>query len=241
MVVTGGGRGIGAQVVRQLVAAGSQVVFSYLSNQQAAEALCEELGTGAHAVRADVADSDQVALLFNYAVENLGAVEGLVNNAGIVGYKQRLDEMSAERLQQMFDTNVLGLMYCCQAASRVMSTRYGGQGGAIVNVSSAAARIGSPGEYVDYAASKGAVDTLTVGLAKELAEEGVRVNGVRPGIINTDIHASGGQPDRAQRLQHLIPMQRPGEAEEVAQSICWLLSAQASYCTGAILDVSGGR
>ncbi len=198
-------------------------------------------GGTAIAVQADVAIEAQVVAMFEKIDAKLGPLHSLVNNAGVVDVASRVDAMSVERLQRMFNTNVLGAFVCAREAVKRMSTRHGGAGGCIVNVSSAAARLGSPGQYVDYAASKAALDTFTLGLAKEVAAEGIRVNAVRPGIIDTDIHASGGQPDRAQALASQIPMQRPGTAQEVAQAIVWLLGAASSYTTGAILDVAGGR
>ncbi|MDE2275729.1 MAG: SDR family oxidoreductase, partial [Burkholderiales bacterium] len=193
------------------------------------------------ALQADVADDAQVRALFATLDREAGALDGLVNSAGVVDAAARVDEMSAARVARMFAINVLGTFACAREALRRMSRRHGGRGGAIVNVSSVAATLGSPAQYVDYAASKGAVDTFTVGLAREVATEGVRVNAVRPGIIDTEIHASGGEPDRARRLAASVPMQRAGQADEVAAAIVWLLSAEAAYATGALLDVSGGR
>ena len=243
-LITGGSRGIGAATALSLANAGHNICIVYRENAISAEEVIKEVeqrGGAGICVQANVGDVDAVTTAFTQCEQHFGPVTGLVNNAGIVGVKARLDEMDLERLTRMLHTNVLGVMLCAQAAIKQMSTRHGGTGGSIVNVSSVASRVGAPGEYVDYAASKGAVDTLTLGLAKELALEGIRVNAVRPGIIDTDIHASGGQPDRATRLAGQIPMQRSGRAAEVANSICWLLSDAASYCTGAILDVSGGR
>jgi NAD(P)-dependent dehydrogenase (short-subunit alcohol dehydrogenase family) len=199
------------------------------------------LGGTAITVQADVAHEDQILSMFAKIDAKLGRLTALVNNAGVVDVACRVDDMSVARLQRMFTTNVVGSMVCAREAVRRMSTRHGGSGGAIVNVSSVAATLGSAGQYVDYAASKGAIDTFTVGLAREVAAEGVRVNAVRPGLIDTEIHASGGQPDRAQRLAAQVPMQRPGTADEIAAAIVWLLSEHASYTTGAILDVGGGR
>jgi NAD(P)-dependent dehydrogenase (short-subunit alcohol dehydrogenase family) len=188
-----------------------------------------------------VADAQQVQALFDTVRAQLGPVQGLVNNAGVVDVAERVDAMSPARVQRMFAVNVFGSFYCAQQALLQMSTRHGGAGGAIVNLSSVAARLGAPGQYVDYAAAKGAIDSFTLGLAREVAAEGVRVNAVRPGIIDTDIHASGGQPDRARLLAPQLPMQRAGSADEVAALVCWLLSADAAYISGALVDVSGGR
>jgi NAD(P)-dependent dehydrogenase (short-subunit alcohol dehydrogenase family) len=192
-------------------------------------------------VQADVADEAQVLRMFDTLDAKLGRLKGLVNNAGVVDVTARLDEMSVARWRRMFDINVIGSLLCAREAVRRMSPRHGGSGGAIVNVSSAASRLGSPGQYLDYAAAKGAIDAFTIGLAKEVAAEGIRVNAVRPGLIETEIHASGGLPDRVRDLQHLVPMQRGGTALEVAQAIVWLLSDAASYTTMSLLDVSGGR
>ena len=234
-IVTGGSRGIGAATVARLRHAGHDVLFSYRSDADAARAVAE--ATGAVGIRADVADEADVLRIFAAADEmGGGEVRVLVNNAGIVGTRTTVGELTAERVRRIFDVNVLGTILCCREAVRRMSS-----GAAIVNVGSVAARLGSGGQYVDYAASKAAVDTLTVGLAAEVAAQGIRVNCLRPGIIDTDIHASGGDPDRAERLSPVIPMQRPGTADEIAAAIAWLCSDEASYMTGAIVDVSGGR
>jgi NAD(P)-dependent dehydrogenase (short-subunit alcohol dehydrogenase family) len=237
-VVTGGGRGIGAATARRAARAGYRVCVSWTSNEGAARAVADEVG--GRAVRADVADEADVRSLFA-AADELGPVTALVANAGIVARTARLDEITADRMRRMLDVNVLGVMLTAREAVRRMSTRHGGAGGSIVTVGSLASRLGSPGVYVDYAASKGAVDTFTLGLAREVASEGVRVNVVRPGIIDTEIHASGGEPDRAAQIGAQAPIQRPGTADEVAAAIMWLLSDEASYTTGAILDVGGGR
>lgn len=244
VLITGGSRGIGAAVARQAAAAGYAVVISYVSHAIKAQALTAELTAAGHralAVQADVRREADILRLFATVDTQVGRLTALVNNAGVVDRKARLDQMSADRLHRMFETNVIGALLCAREAIKRMSTLHGGHGGVIVNVSSAAARLGSPAEYIDYAASKGAIDTMTLGLAREVGAEGIRVNAVRPGLIDTDIHASGGQPDRISKLQHQIPMQRGGSADEVADTILWLMSPQSSYVTGALIDVSGGR
>ncbi|KAI9031242.1 hypothetical protein DFJ74DRAFT_744365 [Hyaloraphidium curvatum] len=244
LIITGGSRGIGAAVAR-LAAPSFNVALTSNANKEAAEALLPSLrshGNKAMAVRCDVASEDDVVGLFRAVESELGPVTHLCNSAGILGPISRLDAMDAKRIEDVFRTNVLGTFLCCREAVRRMSTAKGGRGGAIVNLSSAAARLGSPFEFVDYASSKGAIDTLTIGLAKEVAREGIRVNAVRPGLIATDIHASAGAPDRVERLAAGVPIGRGGTAEEVAHSIMYLLDdVAASYVTGAILDVAGGR
>jgi NAD(P)-dependent dehydrogenase (short-subunit alcohol dehydrogenase family) len=242
-VVTGGSRGIGAATARRLAAQGWSVCFSYLTSSDAAKRVvvaCEAAGAEALAVQSDVAEPDEVAALFE-AAARLGRVAALVNNAGIADQKQRVDELSPERLRRMTAVNFVGPFLCAGEAVRRMSSLHGGQGGAIVNVSSIAARLGGPGEWVDYAATKGALDTMTIGLAKEVGAEGIRVNAVRPGLIDTEIHAANGQPHRLEQMAPGVPMQRAGAVEEVANAIAWLCSDAASYVTGAILDVGGGR
>ncbi len=244
IVITGGGRGIGAATAYAAAKRGYAVCVNYVRDRAAADVVVDVIqdrGGMAVAVAADVASEDDVVRLFETVDEKLGPVTALVNNAGILGRQMRLDGMLAARLNRIFAVNVTGAFLCAREAVRRMSTQYGGQGGAIVNVSSSAARLGAPGEYVDYAASKGAIDSMTIGLAKEVASEGIRVNAVRPGIIYTDIHASGGEPARVDRVKEAVPMKRGGQAEEVANAIMWLLSDEASYSTGAFIDVSGGR
>jgi NAD(P)-dependent dehydrogenase (short-subunit alcohol dehydrogenase family) len=244
MLISGGSRGIGAATARLAAAQGYALAVGYVRDEPAAEALVREIraaGGRAIAVRADVSREADVWRLFETVDRELGTLSVLVNSAGVVGRTARVDEMNEERLRRILGINVIGSMLCAGQAVRRMSTAKGGAGGSIVNVSSAAARHGSPAEYVDYAASKGAIDSFTIGLAKEIAAEGIRVNAVRPGIIETEIHASGGDPGRAARLGPTVPMQRAGSAAEVANAILWLASSAASYCTGAILDVAGGR
>lgn len=244
LLVTGGSRGIGAATALLAARKGYAVAVNYTSNAGAAADVVraiEAAGGKALAVHADVADEAQVLRMFELVDARLGRLTALVNNAGVVDVAARVDEMSVARFKRMFDINVIGSLLCAREAVRRMSTRHGGRGGSIVNVSSAAARLGAPGQYVDYAAAKGAIDTFTIGLAKEVAAEGIRVNAVRPGLIETDIHASGGLPNRVRDLAHQVPMQRGGSAEEVAQAIVWLLSPEASYTTMSLVDISGGR
>jgi len=244
LVVTGGARGIGAATARLAAERGYSVCINYRQNQQAAAHLVtaiEAAGARAVAIKADVGVEADVVRLFETCDAALGSVDALVNNAGVLETQMRVDTIDAARLQRIFATNVIGAFLCAREAVRRMSTRHGGRGGAIVNVSSGAARLGAPGEYVDYAASKGAIDTFTIGLAKEVAEEGIRVNAVRPGFIYTDIHASGGEPGRVDRVKTLVPMKRGGTAAEVARAILWLLSDEASYTTGTFIDVTGGK
>ena len=244
LLITGGSRGIGAATALLAAQRGYAVAVNYTANSLAADDVVRQIrASGGHAitVQADVAVEAQVMAMFEKIDAKLGRLTALVNNAGVVDVAARVDQMSVARLKRMFDINVVGSFLCAREAVKRMSTRHGGTGGSIVNVSSVAARLGGSGQYVDYAASKGAVDTLTVGLAKEVAMEGIRVNAVRPGIIETEIHASGGQPDRARAMAPLVPMQRAGSALEVAQAIVWLLSDESSYTTGSLLDVTGGR
>ena len=244
LLITGASRGIGAATARRAAAAGWDVAINYARDAAAAEGVAAEvraLGRRALTVAADVADEAAVLALFARVDAELGPLGGLVNNAGIVDMKARLDEMDVARWQRMWAVNLTGSLLCAREAVRRMSTRHGGAGGAIVNLGSAAARLGSPGLYIDYAMSKGAIDTFTHGLALEVAAEGIRVNAVRPGMIDTDIHAASGDRNRPHAAAQLIPMQRPGTADEIAAAVVWLLSADASYTTGAILDVSGGR
>jgi NAD(P)-dependent dehydrogenase (short-subunit alcohol dehydrogenase family) len=244
LIVTGASRGIGSATAQLAACRGFQVCVNYFRQREAAEKMVDAIrqnkGT-AIAVQADVSKEVDVVRLFDETTRQLGPITALVNNVGIVERQTRLDQIDAARLERIFSANVFGSFFCAREAIRRMSTRYGGQGGAIVNVSSGAARIGSPNEYIDYAASKGAIDTLTLGLAKEVAEEKIRVNAVRPGHIYTELHADGGEPNRVERVKSGIPMQRGGQPEEIANAILWLLSEEASYVTGAILDVTGGR
>lgn len=242
-IVTGGSRGIGAATAVALAAAGWDICIGYRADAEAAAAVvaaCEASGVRAVAAAGDLGTEDGVLALFA-AADAFGVLGALVNNAGIVDVPARVDQMSTARIERMMAVNVVGPFLCAREASKRMAMSRGGSGGAIVNVSSTGARIGSPNNYVDYAASKGAIDTMTLGLAKELANDGVRVNAVRPGIVDTDIHASGGQPNRAAEIGPQIPMGRAGQPGEIAAAIAWLCSNEASYVTGAILDVSGGR
>jgi len=244
VLITGGSRGIGAATALLAAQRDYAVAVNYATNSLAADEVVRAIradGGTAITVQADVGVEAQVLAMFDKVDAKLGRLTAFVNNAGVVDVASRVETMSVARLQRMFNTNILGSFVCAREAVKRMSTRYGGAGGSIVNVSSAAARVGSPGQYVDYAASKGAIDTFTLGLAKEVALEGIRVNAVRPGIIDTDIHASGGQPDRARQVAPQVPMQRPGTALEVAQAIVWLMGDDASYTTGTLLDVAGGR
>jgi NAD(P)-dependent dehydrogenase (short-subunit alcohol dehydrogenase family) len=244
LLVTGGGRGIGAATALLAAEKGYAVAVNYTAQPAHAEEVVGRIraaGGRAIAVRADVAQEDQIVAMYQQVDRELGRLTALVNNAGVVDVQARLEDMGVARLKRMFDINVIGAMVCAREAVKRMSTRHGGSGGAIVNVSSAAARLGAPGQYLDYAAAKGAIDTFTIGLAKEVATEGIRVNAVRPGLIETEIHASGGLPNRVRDLAHQVPMQRGGSAKEVAEAIIWLLSPQASYTTMSLIDVSGGR
>ena len=244
LLVTGGSRGIGAATARLAALRGWDVAVNYTRDAAAAEAVAAEVraaGRRALVLQGDVAVEADVLAMFAAIDREWGPLAGLVNNAGVVDVAARVEAMSAARIERMFAINVFGTMWCAREAVRRMSTKHGGQGGVIVNLSSAAAKLGAPGQYVDYAAAKGAVDAFTLGLAREVATEGIRVNAVRPGIIETDIHASGGQPGRAAQMAPMVPMQRAGTADEVAQAIVWLLSADSSYTTGTVLDVTGGR
>jgi len=244
VLVTGGSRGIGAAAALRAAERGWAVAVNYTSDATAAQgvvARIRDAGGVALAVQADVSDEAAVVAMYARVDRELPPLNALVNNAGVVDLAGRVDETTTARLQRMFAINVFGSFTCAREAVRRMSTRHGGHGGTIVNLSSAAARIGAPGQYVDYAAAKGAIDVFTMGLAKEVALEGIRVNAVRPGIIETDIHASGGTPDRAKQMAPMVPMQRAGSADEVALAIVWLMSDESSYTTGAVIDVTGGR
>ena len=244
IIVTGGSRGIGAATARLAAERGYAVCVNYVRSADAAQGVVDEIarkGGRAVAIAGDVAKERDVIRLFDEAIAKLGPLTALVNNAGLLERQTRLDDMDAGRFERVFATNITGSFLCAREAVKRMSTRHGGKGGAIVNVSSMASRLGSPGEYVDYAASKGAIDSFTIGLAREVADEGIRVNAVRPGVIYTDIHASGGEPGRVDRVKGAVPMKRGGDPEEVARAILWLLSDEASYSTGTFIDVSGGR
>lgn len=244
MLITGASRGIGAALARLAAARGYAVAINYVHNQAAAQAVADDIvaaGGQALLVQGDVAQEADILRMFQTLDAQWGRLDVLVNNAGVLEQMMSVCDMSAQRIQRVMNTNVVGLMLCCREAVKRMAKDHGGQGGAIVNISSVAAKLGSPFEYVDYAASKGAVDAITIGLAKEMALQGVRVNGVRPGLIYTDIHASGGEPGRVDRLAVNVPMQRGGQPQEVAEAVLWLASEASSYVTGTWIDVSGGR
>lgn len=244
MLITGGSRGIGAATARLAAQRGYAVCLSYLRNSAAAKAVIKTIiadGGHALAIAADVSVEQDIVRMFEQVDREFGRLDALVNNAAVLEHQMRVEDIDSARLNRIFATNVIGPFLCAREALHRMSTKYGGEGGSIVNLSSVAARLGAPGEYVDYAASKGAIDSLTIGLSKEVATEGIRVNAVRPGYIYTDIHASGGEPNRVDRVKALVPMQRGGQAEEVAQAILWLMSDEAAYVTGTCIDVTGGR
>lgn len=244
MLITGASRGIGAATARLAAQQGYALCLNYHQRADAANAVLDQvrgLGVTAIAVQADVADETQVLQMFEAIDREFGRLDVLVNNAGMLEQQMRLEQMDAARWTRVLGANVIGSFLCAREAIKRMSTRHGGRGGAIVNLSSVAARLGAPGEYIDYAAAKGAIDSMTLGLAKEVASEGIRVNAVRPGVIHTDIHAAGGEPDRVERVKASVPMGRGGQAEEIAEAILWLASEQASYTSGALLDVAGGR
>jgi NAD(P)-dependent dehydrogenase (short-subunit alcohol dehydrogenase family) len=244
IIITGGSRGIGAATARLAAQRGYAVCISYLRDSPAAAAVTNDIEQGgghAIAVPADVSSEADVIRLFQTVDDSFGSVTALVNNTGIVEQQMRVEDMDAARLNRVFAVNITGAFLCAREAVRRMSTKHGGSGGAIVNLSSVASRLGSPNEYVDYAASKAAIDALTIGLSKEVALEGIRVNAVRPGVVYTGIHGSGGEPERVERVKRFVPMKRGGQPDEVARAVLWLLSDEASYSTGAILDVAGGR
>lgn len=243
IIITGSSRGIGAATALKAASQGYAVCINYLHHLQDANNIVDKInnqGGEAIAIAADISQEEQVKALFQQVDETLGVLTALVNNVGILEQKMRVDQMDKGRLERIFHTNIIGYFLCAKEAVKRMSTRYAGNGGVIVNVSSAASRLGSAGEYVDYAASKGAIDTLTIGLSKEVADEGIRVNCVRPGFIYTDIHASGGEPNRVDRIKPFLPLKRGGHPEEVANAIMWLLSNEASYITGTFIDAAGG-
>lgn len=244
LIITGASRGIGAATARIAAQQGWQVVVNYCRDRQSAESVVAEIrkqNNIAEIFQADIAQEESVFELFDFTENQFGSISGLVNNAGTLEQQMRLDEMDGDRLDRIFATNVRGSFLCAKQAVLRMSNRYGGSGGSIVNVSSAASRIGSANEYIDYAASKGAIDSMTIGLANEVGGEGIRVNAVRPGFIETDIHTQGGEPERLERVRYSIPLGRSGKPEEIAETITWLLSDKASYCSGALLDCAGGR
>ena len=244
LIVTGGSRGIGAATARIAGRSGYAVCVNFLKNKAAAKQIVDKINAeGGHAIAvgADISKEEEVLELFSTVDDSLGKISALVNNAGILERQMRIEDMDEKRLNRVFITNITGSILCAREAVKRMSIKNGGNGGTIVNLSSAAARLGSPGEYIDYAASKGAIDTFTRGLAQEVAEDGIRVNAVRPGVIETDIHASGGEPGRVERIKDTIPLKRGGQPEEVAKAIMWLLSSESSYTTGSLLEVSGGR
>jgi NAD(P)-dependent dehydrogenase (short-subunit alcohol dehydrogenase family) len=243
VLITGGARGIGAATARLLASQGWRVCINYLSNAQAAQQVVEEItnaGGSALTIAANVGLSDDVNRMFEFIDREMGSLQGLVNNAGVIAPMKRFEEMDPARWNQIVGTNLLGTMLCSREGVLRMSSRYGGAGGSIVNLSTALTRSGAPNMYVDYAASKSAIETLTVGLAREVAADGVRVNCVRPGLINTEIHLSGGDPERIHKAKDFVPLKRAGEAQEVAEAIYWLLSEKSSYTTGSFIDVSGG-